>query len=101
MSNVDLGGNFQACGGIGRKLAHGTPKCEELRCRYKVLFAVVDRHWHPSLAQHCCWRESDLSEPYPKGVRGFETVWYFYGHLLLSADFARKLTSPFGNFSIN
>jgi len=53
--NIDLGGNLQACGGIGGKLADGTPKREELRCRHKVLLAVVDRHWHPRLAQHCCW----------------------------------------------
>ena len=61
MSNVDLGGNFQACGGIGRKLAYGTLKREELRCGHKVLLAVIDCHWHPSLAQHGCRRESDLT----------------------------------------
>src|SRR5580704_19733339 len=99
MSNVDLSGNFQACGGIGRKLAHGAPKCEELRRRYKVLLAVVDRHGHPSLAQHCCWRQSNLREPYPKGVCGFETVWYFYGHLSLTAVLVRRLTLLFGTFS--
>src|SRR5580658_5777627 len=98
MSNVDLGGNFQACGGIGRKLAHGTPKCEELRCRYKVLLAVIDCHWHPSFAQHGCRRESDLTDPYPKGVCDFETVWYFCGHLSLTADFAWELTLPFRTF---
>jgi hypothetical protein len=27
----------------------------------------------------------DLSDPYPKGVRGFEAVWYFYGYLSLTA----------------
>jgi hypothetical protein len=74
MSNVDLGGNFQTCGGIGRKLAHGAPKREELRRRYKAFLAVVDRHWHSRLAQHCCWRQSNLREPYPKGVRGFEAI---------------------------
>jgi len=81
----DVARDLYACGGIGGKLADGTPKREKLRCRYKVLFAVVDRHWHPRLAQHGCWRESDLSDPYPKGVRGFEAVWYFYGHLSLTA----------------
>ncbi len=87
MSNVDLGGNFQASGRIGGKLAYSTPKCEELRCRHKVLLAVVDRHWHSRLAQHGCRRESDLRKAYPKGIRGFETVWYVDGHLSLTARF--------------
>src|SRR5579859_5812120 len=36
------------------------------------------------------WRKSDLSEPYPKGVCGFETVWHVDGHyfsLLGLADY--------------
>jgi len=47
ISNIDL---VQSSGlrGIGRKLADGTPKCEELRCGDEVLFAVVDRHGHPA-----------------------------------------------------
>jgi len=36
------------------------------------------------LAQDRCWRKSDLSEPYPKGVRGFETVWHVDGHFSLA-----------------
>jgi hypothetical protein len=33
------------------------------------------------LAQHGCRRESDLTEPYPKGVRGSETVWCVNTHV--------------------
>ena len=52
----------------------------ELRRCDKVLLAVVNSHRQTRLAQHCCWRKSDLAEPYPKGVRDFETVWHLDGH---------------------
>src|SRR3546814_2802200 len=56
-------------GRIGGELAHGTPECEELRRCDEVLLAVVNSQWQASLAQHRCWRKSDLREPYPKGAR--------------------------------
>jgi hypothetical protein len=34
------------------------------------------------VGQDRCWRKSDLSEPYPKGVRGLETVGHVHGHYL-------------------
>src|ERR1700722_19403784 len=84
IANVDLGGDSQARGRISGELAHGTPECEKLRRCDEVLLAVVNRQWQASLAQHRCWRKSDLSEPYPKGVRGFETVWHVDGHFCLA-----------------
>src|ERR1700722_15482393 len=81
MANVDLGGDFQARGRISGELAHGAPECEELRRCDQVLRAVVNSQWQSSLAQHRRWRKSYLTEPYPKGVRGFETVGHVDGHL--------------------
>src|SRR5947207_8181161 len=88
ISGVNLSRNFQARGGIGGKLAYGTPKCKELCGRHQILLAVVNCHWHPGLAQHGGGREPDLGEPYPKGVRGFETVWYVDCHLVSQAAIA-------------
>src|SRR5436190_216008 len=44
------------------------------RPRDEVFLAVVNSQWQPSVGQDRCWRKSDLSEPYPKGIRGFESV---------------------------
>ena len=55
-------------------------KRERLTKLFDFLKAYTDR----------CWRKSDLSEPYPKGVCGFETVWHVDGHyfsLLGLADY--------------
>src|SRR5580698_5457972 len=90
MANLDLGGDFQARGRIGGELAHGTPECEELRRCDQVLLAVVNSQSQASLAQHSCWRKSDLSEPYPKGVGGFETVWHVGGHFFARLPFVWK-----------
>jgi hypothetical protein len=60
---------------------------------------ITSSHSNPSLAQHCCRRESDLSEPYPKGVRGFETVWYADGHLSLTAQFRVDTAFAFRDIS--
>src|SRR3984957_12667486 len=90
IANVDLGGDSQARGRISGELAHGTPECEKLRRCDEVLLAVVNSQWQASLAQHRCWRKSDLSEPYPKGVRGFETVWHVDGHFFSRRHFVWK-----------
>jgi hypothetical protein len=34
----------------------------------------------PELSSGPLWRKSDLGEPYPNGLRGFETVWRVEGH---------------------
>jgi hypothetical protein len=81
ISNINLRGNFQARSWISGELAYGTPECEELRRCDEVLLSVVNSHRQTSLAQHCCWRKSDFTEPYPKGVRGSETVWCVKTHV--------------------
>src|SRR3984893_13314862 len=90
IANVDLGGDFQARGRISGDLAHGTPECEELRRCDEVLHAVVNSQWQASLAQQRCWRKSDLRDPYPKGVRGFETVWHVDSHFVSRRQFVRN-----------
>jgi hypothetical protein len=77
----------------------GTPECEELRRCDEVLLAVVNSQWQSSLAQHRCWRKSDLTEPYPKGVRGFETVWHVDGHFFLSLAFRLEAIALSGHSS--
>jgi hypothetical protein len=76
-----------------------TPECEELRRCDEVLLAVVNSQWQASLAQHRCWRKSDLTEPYPKGVRGFETVWHADGHFFLSLAFRLEAIALSGHSS--
>jgi len=90
---------FRPAAASEESLAYGTPKREELRCGHKVLLAVIDCHWYPSLAQHGCRREPDLAEPYPKGVRGFETIWYVDGHLSLTAQFRLETVFAFRDIS--
>ena len=42
---VDLRRNFQTCGGIGRKLASGTPKARRIALWSQGSSAVIDCHW--------------------------------------------------------
>ena len=69
---------------------YGTPKCKELCGRHQILLAVINCHRHPGLAQHGGGHEPDLGETNPKGVRGFETVWYVDCHLVSQAAIALK-----------
>jgi len=74
---------------------------EELSRRDEVLLAVVESHWQPSLAQDRCWRKSDLTEPYPKGVRDFKTVWHVTVIFSLAGIFVLEAIALSGHSSVS